>query len=177
MLLADHMIKTMFLQQQMRCYDEDGYETMPAHIGPNSVDVRLGRRFVKLVGNRRIDTGYDNLTQEWSSGEIVLPNGGFVLGCAAERFVCPDTIVQSIEGRSTMARLGLFVHACAGFGDAGFEGHFTLELLNVSGYDLTLVPGTRVAQVAFTQLSSCPDNVYSSVYKRQGPYPVPPREH
>jgi dCTP deaminase len=79
----------------------------------------------------------------------VLHPGEFVLGATYERIALPDDIVARIEGKSSLGRLGLVIHATAGFIDAGFDGDVTLELSNVATLPILLYPGMRVAQLAF----------------------------
>ena len=62
----------------------------------------------------------------------MLHPGEFVLGCTLERIGVPDDLVGRIEGKSSLGRLGLLIHSTAGFIDAGFDGHITLELTNVA---------------------------------------------
>ena len=60
------------------------------------------------------------------SGLVLNPNQLY-LGRTVERTETHD-LVPMIEGRSSIGRLGLFVHVTAGFGDVGFKGFWTLEM-------------------------------------------------
>ena len=51
-----------------------------------------------------------------------------------------------VEGKSSLGRLGLLIHSTAGFIDAGFDGHVTLELANVANLPITLYPGMKIGQ-------------------------------
>lgn len=62
--------------------------------------------------------------------------------------------VQHYDGRSTLARLGLLSHISAGFGDYGFKGSFTLELVNHAPWSIKLTQGMRIGQVYFTEVKS-----------------------
>ena len=55
-----------------------------------------------------------------------------MLGRTLERVELPDDIVARIEGKSSIGRLGLIVHATAGFVDPGFKGSLTLEITNLT---------------------------------------------
>jgi dCTP deaminase len=59
-------------------------------------------------------------------------------------------LVPMVEGRSSVARLGLFVHASAGFGDAGFCGYWTLELFAVQ--PIRIYPGIPVCQILYHRI-------------------------
>jgi deoxycytidine triphosphate deaminase len=85
--------------------------------------------------------------------------------------------VQMLDGRSTVGRIGIAVHVTAGFGDVGFGGNFTLEIVNFNRIPVLLYPGMRIGQVAFHCVS--PDIAdqmeYSGAYKNNHVgRPVPP---
>ena len=67
--------------------------------------------------------------------------GEFCLGPDAEWVELPDDIVARIEGKSSLGRLGLIVHATAGFCDPGWRGTLTLELNNLTRVPIKLWPG------------------------------------
>ena len=58
--------------------------------------------------------------------------------------------VPMIEGRSSIGRLGLFVHVTAGFGDVGFCGYWTLEMFAVQ--PVKIYPGVQICQLFFHQI-------------------------
>ena len=76
-----------------------------------------------------------------------------------------------------MGRLGLLIHSTAGFVDAGWDGHLTLELSNVANLPITIYPGMQIGQISFLRMSTAADQVYGSEaakskYKGQkGPTP------
>ena len=75
---------------------------------------------------------------------------------------CPTTSSARIEGKSSLGRLGLLIHSTAGFIDAGFDGHITLELANVASLPITLYPGMKIGQVSFMQMTTPADKPYGS---------------
>ena len=107
----------------------------------------------------------------------MLHPGEFVLGSTLERIAVPDDLVARIEGKSSLGRLGLLIHSTAGFIDAGFDGHVTLELANVASLPITLYPGMKIGQVSFMQMTTPADKPYGqgatgSKYQGQrGPTP------
>jgi dCTP deaminase len=106
-----------------------------------------------------------DLTQEVEIAEgdaFILHPGEFVLGSTSERISVPDDIVARIEGKSSLGRLGLLIHSTAGFIDAGFSGHITLELSNVANLPITLYPGMKIGQVSFLQMTTPADVPYGS---------------
>jgi dUTPase len=63
---------------------------------------------------------------------------------------------------SSLGRLGLLIHSTAGFIDAGFSGHITLELSNVASLPITLYPGMKIGQVSFLRMTTPADVPYGS---------------
>ena len=93
---------------------------------------------------------------------FILHPGEFVLGVVLERDRLPDDIVATLDGKSSLGRLGLVVHQTAGVVDAGFDGHITLELANVANLPITVYPGMRIAQLSFMTLTTPADGPYGS---------------
>lgn len=102
----------------------------------------------------------------------------FVLGSTVERIEIPDYLAARLEGKSSLGRLGLIIHATAGYIDPGFHGHLTLELANVSNFPIRLYAGMAIAQLTLLRMESTPEHLYghpdlSSRYQNQGLSPVP----
>jgi len=131
----------------------------PGLVQPASVDLRLGDSF-RVFHNHRasaIDLRHppENLTEEvLVPGEqsFVIHPGEFCLGRTLEWVELPDDIVARIEGKSSLGRLGLIVHATAGFCDPGWKGTLTLELNNLTRIPIKLYPGLPIAQLSFMAL-------------------------
>jgi dCTP deaminase len=134
--------------------------------GPSSFDVHLGTDFRQLENINRASILLDrDLTREeeafYTKNVVVLsPNrsvylhpGEFVLAATLEYFRFPGDLAGRIEGRSSWGRLGLLVHATAGFVDPGFAGALTFELSNVGRLPIELKPGLRLGQICFFQMS------------------------
>jgi len=94
--------------------------------------------------------------------EIIIPNGGnfvlhpgsFALALIKEKTGVDGKHVGRLEGKSSLARLGLLIHTTAGFLDSGNCLRLTLELFNASPLPIKLYPGMKIAQIAFETLSS-----------------------
>ena len=97
------------------------------------------------------------------SGLILYP-GVLYLGRTNER-IATDKFIPMINGRSSGGRLGLSVHICAGFGDIGFDGTFTLEISVVE--PLIIYPNMEVAQVCFHTPHGKADILYRGKYYKQ----------
>ena len=83
---------------------------------------------------------------------FVIHPGEFCLGRTLEWVELPHDIVARIEGKSSLGRLGLIVHATAGFCDPGWKGTLTLELNNLTRVPIVLAPGLKIAQLSFMTL-------------------------
>ncbi len=141
----------------------------PKLVQPASIDLRLGDSF-RVFHNHRA-TAIDlrdppaNLTEEVvvPAGEpFVIHPGEFCLGRTLEWVKIPDDIVARIEGKSSLGRLGLIVHATAGFCDPGFEGTLTLELNNLTRVPIRLYPDLPIAQLSFMTLDRPAEKPYGS---------------
>lgn len=77
---------------------------------------------------------------------IVLSPNQLYLARTVERTETHNLVPQ-IEGRSSVGRLGLFVHVTAGFGDVGFCGFWTLEMFAVQ--PIRIYPGIPICQIFY----------------------------
>jgi dCTP deaminase len=84
-----------------------------------------------------------------SDGLVLSPNQLY-LGRTSERTETHNLVPQ-IEGRSSVGRLGLFVHVTAGFGDVGFTGYWTLEMFAVQ--PIRIYPGVPICQIFYHELT------------------------
>ena len=141
----------------------------PADIQPSSVDLHLANRFRVFLNHTRrvIDVKEDqtDLTEEVvvnNDDAFILHPGEFALGSTLERVAIPDDLVGRIEGKSSLGRLGLLIHTTAGFVDAGWDGHLTLELSNVANLPITLYPGMKIGQISFIQMTTAADVPYGA---------------
>ena len=164
MILSDHSIREELAAGRISIepFDEGA-------IQPSSVDLRLDRFFRVFLNHhtRVIDVKQqqDDLTQLVEidpDNAFILHPGEFVLGSTAESVTIPDDLVGRLEGKSSLGRLGLLIHSTAGFIDAGWEGHITLELSNVATLPITLYPGMKVGQISFLRMTTPADIPYGS---------------
>jgi dCTP deaminase len=153
----------------------------PEMIQPSSIDLHVDNIF-RIFANSRypyidVRRRMDDLTDlvEVDADEpFILHPGEFVLGSTLEKVTLPDNIVGRIEGKSSLGRLGLLIHSTAGFVDAGFVGHLTLELSNVANLPITIYPGMKIGQLCLFEMTSAADRPYGDRGKYQdqrGPTP------
>jgi dCTP deaminase len=141
----------------------------PSMVQPASVDLRLGDSF-RVFHNHRVShidlrEPPANLTEEVTIGPdepFVIHPGEFCLGRTLEYVELPDDIVARVEGKSSLGRLGLIVHATAGFCDPGWKGTLTLEFNNLTRVPIRLYAGLPIAQLSFMALDKPAERPYGS---------------
>jgi dCTP deaminase len=137
-----------------------------SQLNPNSYDLRLSRHVMRYK-DPVLDAKLELETEEFLINEdgILLLPGELYLMATAE---CTSTVkyVPIIEGRSSIGRLGVNIHAPAGFGDVGFSGTWTLEVSVVR--PVRIYAGMRVCQVYFTKCNPTdPQKWYDGKYLGQ----------
>lgn len=154
MILADVTIRELIASGRLVVEPFDA-----ALVQPASIDVRLGHQF-RVMRNTRathIDPmepadGLTEVVDVPDGDRFVLHPGEFALGHTAETFVFPTDVVGVVNGKSSLGRHGLLVHATAGYVDCGFRGTVVLELSNVNTIPIILRPGMKVAQIVFQRM-------------------------
>lgn len=109
-------------------------------IEPDSYDVRLGGEFHQIQA--------DGSAKTITADEIIIGPGECWLAHTVETFSFPKNLKGTLQGKSSWARLSLFVE-CAGLFDKGFEGTAVLELHNAGTWGILLKKGDRIAQMSF----------------------------
>lgn len=84
---------------------------------------------------------------------LILEPRAMVLGVTNEHVEIPNDLVGWVDGRSSLARLGLFVHVTAGRIDPGWAGKIVLEFINAGPRRLTLKVGMPIASITFEELN------------------------
>lgn len=167
MILSDYDIRT---------YQERGaLEISPYsrnQINPASYDVRLGETIRTFPpSNEPLDlrdlTPHTKVSVIPDEGWVLEP-GDFLLGTTEERVYIPEDMVCMVNGKSSLGRLGILVHATAGYVDPGFEGEITLEISNLLPRPVILYKGMRIAQLVFAKMASAPGGGYHIKGRYQG---------
>ncbi len=137
----------------------------------NNIERRCGRDAVRVATLRRLRDGYRSAGRSRAAANLDrLVDGGLAW----------DTVVEVVDtGRlepifdlevkpggakieNFLAGSGVFVSNTAGFVDAGWDGHLTLELSNVANLPITLYPGMKIGQISFLRMTTPADVPYGS---------------
>lgn len=102
----------------------------------------------KVINLRKNRPEYKEI--EWES--FILYPGNSVIGSTVEKVCIPRNIRSSVEGKSSIGRMFITAHFCAGYIDPGFEGNVVLEIHNASKVAYILYTGMPIAQLAFATL-------------------------
>jgi len=140
-----------------------------ACLQPSSIDVKVSNLFrvfrnhtTAIIDVKKDLTDLTELVEMKGDEPFVLHPGEFVLGSTLERVAIANDLVARVEGKSSLGRLGLLIHSTAGFIDAGFDGHITLELSNVANLPITIYPSMKIGQVSFMTMTTPADKPYGS---------------
>lgn len=119
----------------------------PKQINPNSYNLKLHNEL--LVYEEKVL----DMRQPLKTKRIIIPKEGLLLepnrlylGRTLE-YTKTDNLVPMLEGRSSVGRLGLFIHVTAGFGDVGFSGYWTLEIHCIQ--PVKIYPGVEICQIYY----------------------------
>ena len=85
---------------------------------------------------------------------FIMQPGDFALASTMERLELPDDLLARLEGRSSIARLGITVHSTAALFEPGWVGTATMELSNLGRMAVALYPGMRICAFSFEEVSS-----------------------
>jgi dCTP deaminase len=166
MVLSDRDIKRYIADGKIRIDPPPDYAVQ---LGPCSVDLTLSNTFAAFeysrlpyIDTRRPAEG-QAIMREIVVGEgepFVLQPGELVLASTRETLELADDVLARLEGRSSLARLGIIVHGTAGVFDPGWRGKAVLELGNLGRMAVALYPGMRICSFTFEPLSSPAERPY-----------------
>ena len=116
-------------------------------LGPNSYNLRLHNELLMY------EDAVLDMKKSHSVRKIMIPEEGLTLEAGklylgrTMEYTKTDKYVPMLEGRSSIGRLGLFIHITAGFGDVGFNGFWTLEIFCVQ--PIKIYPGVEICQIFY----------------------------
>ena len=132
-------------------------------INPNSYNLSLHNELL-IYKDSTLDMKKDNEVKKLTipSDGLVLETNRLYLGRTVE-YTETKNLVPMLEGRSSIGRLGLFVHVTAGFGDVGFKGFWTLEIFCIQ--PVKIYPSVEICQVYYHTIEGEIKNYSSQKYQ------------
>jgi len=133
------------------------------YINPNSYNLRLHQELM-VYENKELDMKTPNAVRSLTIPEegLLLETNKLYLGRTIE-YTKTDNYVPMLEGRSSIGRLGLFIHVTAGFGDVGFAGFWTLEIFCVQ--PIRIYAGVEICQIYYHAIEGEYDQYKSGKYQ------------
>jgi dCTP deaminase len=135
----------------------------PKLVNPNSYNLRLHQELMVYEKNE-LDMKTPNAVQSLTIPEegLLLETNKLYLGRTIE-YTKTDNYVPMLEGRSSIGRLGLFIHVTAGFGDVGFAGFWTLEIFCVQ--PIRIYAGVEICQIYYHAIEGDYEQYQSGKYQ------------
>ncbi|MDH5654872.1 MAG: dCTP deaminase [Spirochaetia bacterium] len=132
-------------------------------INPNSYNLRLHNELI-VYKEKTLDMKKPNDFEKITIPEdgMILSPGRLYLGRTLEHTETKN-LVPMLEGRSSIGRLGLFVHITAGFGDVGFKGFWTLEISCIQ--PVRIYPGIEICQIFYHTIEGAIQEYHSNKYQ------------
>jgi dCTP deaminase len=163
MILSDDTLRRMMAEKSIVVDPLEDFQIQPA-----SIDLRLGRHFLKIDENTLESLSLESELPyiQIEKDEIVIPPHSFLLATTVETIRIPANVTAFVEGRSSIGRMGLFIQN-AGWVDPGFEGNITLELFNANRLPLRLTSGRRICQIVFAFMDKATRTPYAGKYQGQ----------
>ena len=174
MILSDTTIKKYLKEGRIKI---DGIKDI--QIQPASIDLTLGNEFLyrkmlypvpddlytmadMIDNNPDYKIDYEKVIAD----KYTIRRREFILATTNECVSIDKGIAAWVEGRSSIGRIGLFIHN-AGWIDPGWNGKITLELFNASPYKIDIVRDMRICQIIFAELDKPAENPYCGKYQNQ----------
>ena len=132
-------------------------------LNPNSYNLKLHN---ELLVYERITL---DMKKPIKTKKIKIEDDGFLLEPGVlylgrtHEYTKTKNLVPMIEGRSSIGRLGIFIHATAGFGDVGFEGYWTLEISCIQ--PVIIYPFVEIAQIYYHTIEGDFDTYKNGKYQ------------
>lgn len=132
-------------------------------LNPNSYNLRLHNELLvyeEEVLDMKKPNKYKTITIPEEG--LLLEPGRLYLGRTVE-YTATKNFIPMLEGRSSIGRLGLFIHVTAGFGDVGFKGYWTLEIFCVQ--PIRIYPNVEICQIYYHDIHGEYDEYKSGKYQ------------
>ena len=155
----------------------------PDQVSPSAIDLRLSNQFrvfkppkdsvttildlTKIHNVEKIIGDYADEVTIQENHPFILKSKSFVLAYTREYIKLPNYLAARVEGRSSLARVGISIHQTAPTVHATFEGQLRLEILNNGTLDCALTPGMKFCQLVVERLGSPAVTTLRSPFQQQ----------
>lgn len=169
MILSDKTIKDYIMTGKIKIFPEFNL----GDVRPTGIRLHLGSELLIPIEGQTVDLdSNEDIKFEQISilkSSFTIKPGQFILGSTFEKFQVPRNIVCHVDGRSTIARVGLAIHCTSGIIDGNFEEARTivLEMKNQGPFDIVLRHRTALAMLSFTQISTDIEQATQKQYRGQ----------
>lgn len=176
MILTDREIR---IALRDRALIIDPQPDLTVAITSTSIDLTLSDTFAEWKGMSGVQikpgaVGYSyaelaKTLQTRSSSPYLLKPKGFVLAWTAEKVTIPtkSRMAARVEGKSSLARLGICIHVTAPVIHSGFTGKIQLEMYNFGPHEVVLEAGMWICQLVFEQTTGTPERGYEGLFSGQ----------
>jgi dCTP deaminase len=166
------MLSGFEIEKQVAKGNIDIFPFLTNQINPNSYDLRLSPN-IAIYTTSPLDPKGDNDVEYFTIDDRFLAEPGVLYLGSTVEYTYTEAFIPQINGKSSNGRLGISVHATAGFGDIGFRGHWTLEISVV--HPVYLYHGMRIAQICFFPINGL-FTPYDGRYNNESPVPIPQKQ-
>lgn len=175
MILTDREIRIALKERTVAI---DPLPDLEVAVSSTAIDLRLAESFRewKATGGLMIRPGDRSYSyaefakfQVEHKGAYTLQPKSFVLGWTVERVSIPHSsrLAARVEGKSSLARLGVGIHVTAPIIHSGFTGQIQLEIFNFGPHQIVLDPGMWICQLVFEQTTGTPERGYAGIFADQ----------
>ena len=139
-----------------------------------TISIALWRRDAEQFSYKAFSKQYLREVQPDNAGIITLRPHSFYLADLKEHTSLPPDLAMHVEGKSSIARLGVLVHLTAPHAHAGWKGRLTLEIYNLGPFNIEMKPGMTIAQLTFwtvdepEEVGSLPDGRFDNQQSARG---------
>ncbi len=158
MILPDHEIKKLLKEGRLVIEPIDYPDIQIRSAG---VDLRLGNEFrvfkvstVPYIDTKQENKDYTERIVLDDDKPFIIHPGEFILASIKEYIKMPPDIMGSVDGKSSLGRLGISIHTTSASINPGWEGRFVLEITNMGRMPVALYPNMRIAKLVLHRLSS-----------------------
>jgi dCTP deaminase len=173
MILSNTEILSAIRQDRIQISPLAGEDPSQPPFNTSAIDLRLGNEIVvpKADTPVQLDLRKAGIAQFLNAHSVKmtvtedqpysLRKNALVLGQTLERVASPihqEGVSYSarVEGKSSVARCGILVHFTAPTIHAGFEGHITLEIINLGPVEFLLTPNMFICQLIVEEVKGTP---------------------